>query len=78
MMAGLGPPLCRMYMVKGVATQKAKRKPVLSQFIAVIDVSKYSDAVLETGAKESHCSHPVSFYICILAPRSKRENSHPN
>jgi hypothetical protein len=42
-------------MVNGVAMQKAKRKPVLNQFTAVIEVSKYSEVVVETGAKDSHC-----------------------
>lgn len=68
MMAGLGPPVWRTYMVKGVATQKAKRKPVLSQLIAVMEVSKYSAEVVETGAKESHCCRSISFYISMQSP----------
>lgn len=52
--------------------QKANRKPVLSQFIAVILVSKYSEAVVETGAKESHCIQAQSVSASLRNPQDKR------
>lgn len=65
-------------MVKGVAMQKAKRKPVLSQLMAVIEVSKYSEAVIETGAKESHCCRSQSVSASLNAiPRAKGETYIP-
>ena len=55
MMAALGPRLFNVHTVAGVAITNAKRNPVLSQLIAPWETPKYSDEVLETGEKESHC-----------------------
>ncbi len=38
--AGFGPPRFNVHITAGVATKKAKRKAVLSQFMAVSDTSK--------------------------------------
>ena len=40
-------------MAKGDVTQKEKRKEVLSQLMAVSEMSKYSAEVVDTGEKES-------------------------
>jgi hypothetical protein len=54
MMAGLGPPLLRVRMTTGLATQKAKRKPVLIQLMALSETRKYCDAVVDIEEKVSH------------------------
>lgn len=43
-----------MYATYGLMTQKAKRKPVLSQLIEVTVTPKYVAAVDETGEKDNH------------------------
>jgi hypothetical protein len=52
-MAAFGPALLRIEIVKGEATQKAKRKEVLSQLMAVSEVLKYSAEVFDTGEYDS-------------------------
>jgi hypothetical protein len=50
MKARRGPPACRAWSVAGEATTKAKRKAVLSQWMAAEEVEKNVAAVLATGA----------------------------
>lgn len=49
MIARRGPPLWSVQIVAGEATTKAKRKPVLSQFIMLGFVEKNWAAVLATA-----------------------------
>lgn len=53
-MAGLGPPLCRVYITAGAATTKANRKVVLSQLMMAGVVSKYCADVVDIAEKVSH------------------------
>lgn len=54
MIASRGPPLWRVYRVRGAAATKAKRKPVLSQLILLDVVEKWVAAVLATAEKDNH------------------------
>jgi len=44
-------PLCKAHMVNGDAMTNAKRKPVLSQLMALSDTLKNCEAVLDTAEK---------------------------
>lgn len=54
MIASRGPPVWRVYKVRGAATMKAKRKAVLNQFMVLAVVEKWVAAVSATAEKDSH------------------------
>lgn len=58
-------------MVKGAETQKEKRKEVLSQLMAVSDVSKYSAELLDTGEKDSQ-SHDTTILSSTSCDKPKK------
>lgn len=54
------PQNWRMANTYGLMTTKANKNAVLSQLMAVSEVSKYSAAVVERAAKVNHYVHRVS------------------
>lgn len=62
----LGPGSFRFFVSQevmptyGLIPQKAKRYPVLIQFMALSETSKYSAAVVEMDEKVNHCIQNVS------------------